>query len=113
MQDITHFAINSLFVVLALMLLPMAGFAQKPKEDPHKINITSYEILVQELKKPYIKIDGKGMKRSYTKVYIIKLKGYFGEVGAIPVDIFIGNYKVPEYGGTKDGIYFKVYEEKL
>ena len=29
------------------------------------------------------------------------------------IDFFIGDYRIPEYGGWEGGIYFKVYEEDL
>ena len=28
-------------------------------------------------------------------------------------DIYIGDYRVPEYGGYKNGVYFKIYDENL
>lgn len=29
------------------------------------------------------------------------------------LNIYIGDYKVPEYGGTQTGIYFRIYDQKI
>lgn len=113
MKGITNISVNIFIAALVLFMLPVPIFAQQGEGKFKNISISSYEISVHEFEKPFMKIDTKGTKRSYTKVYIINLKGNFGEPSAIPVDIFIGDYKVPEYGGTKDGIYFRIYDEKL
>ena len=104
---------NPFFIAVVLVVLLAAVFSQPHQKGPEKVNIASYDISVQEFDKPFIKIDEKGIKRTYTKAYIIRLKGNIDVSGAISVDIFIGDYKVPEYGGTKDGIYFKIYDDEL
>lgn len=103
--------IVSMLLILSMIVLPL--FSQGHGKRRQEITITSYDISVQVYEKPFAKLDEKGQKKSYSKAYVVRLKGNFGEVRAIPVDIFIGDYKVPEYGGTEDGIYFKIYDEKL
>lgn len=95
------------------LLLPGVSFAQQREEKPREIRVSGYEIFEQDFEKPLIRLDERGARRSYTRAYVVHLKGNFGEIRAIPVDIFIGDYKVPEYGGTKEGVYFRIYDEKL
>lgn len=109
MNKIVRFA----SVLAVLMVIPTLLHPQKQSKTPERIRITGYNILVQEFEKPLVRLDEKGVKREYSKAYVVQLKGEFGEPRAIPVDIYIGNYKVPEYGGMKGGIYFRIYEERL
>ena len=96
-------------LLIALLMFPSATAAQKSRE----LHIKGYKIFVQQLERPVMRKDEKGEKKRYEKVYVVELKGYFGEPRAIPIDIYIGDYKIPEYGGTKDGIYFKMYDSAL
>lgn len=98
---------------LLLLMLTTTVAAQERVTYQEEIRITGYEIRVQEFKKPFERIDEKGAMRRYSKAYVVHVRGSFGEPRAIPVEVYIGDYKVPEYGGTKDGIYFKIYDEEL
>lgn len=95
--------------LIALFIVPGATAAQEPPE----LHIKDYKIFVQQLERPVMRKDAKGEKQRYEKVYVVELKGYFGEPRAIPIDIYIGDYRIPEYGGTKDGVYFKIYDSAL
>ncbi len=107
------FLIKLTLASFMLLIFQAVIFSQKIKQVPEKTTISSYEILIQTFDKPITRIDDKGEKIKYEKAYVIKLMGNIDVSGAIPVDIYIGDYKIPEYGGTKDGIYFKIYDEKL
>jgi hypothetical protein len=100
-------------VAFAFFLLASSLCGQEHEEKPGEIRITRYEIFEQDFEKPLIRLDERGAPQSYNHAYIVHLKGDFGKHGAIPVDVFIGDYIVPEYGGTSEGIYFRIYEEKL
>lgn len=113
MKGITEISVNIFLAALIWFMLPVSVFAQQGEGTFKNITISSYDISVQDFEKPFMKIDERGVKRNYRKAYVVNLKGYFGKSSAIPVDIFIADYKVPEYGGTKDGIYFRIYDEKL
>jgi len=102
----------ALLLVTLAFGAPMAAPGQRA-ERPRGIEIRSYEIALADLERPETRLDAKGVKRTFGQVYIVELKGDFGEPGAIPVDIYIGDHKIEEYGGTRDGIYFKVYDEAL
>jgi hypothetical protein len=52
--------------------------------------------------------------KSYSQAYLIRLKiSNMPKYSGSGVDFYIGNYKIPEYGGTEDGIYFKVFEKEV
>lgn len=102
----------ALLLVALALAAPMAAPGQQ-REKPRGIEIRSYEIALADLPRPEKRLDALGRERTFDRVHIVELEGYFGEIGAIPVDIYIGDYKVEEYGGTPDGIYFKVYDEAL
>lgn len=99
--------------VVLLGLLSGLVFPAQQKKPSGPVTISAYDIYEQRLKQPMTVMDIRGVKKTTEKIYIVELKGEFDEPGAIPVDIFIGDYKVPEYGGTKEGIYFKIYDGEL
>lgn len=101
------------FAVLALLILPCASSGQARGEKTQEIRITGYDIFEQDFEKPLTRIDERGARRTYGRAYVVHVKGSFGEPRAIPVDLFIGDYRVPEYGGTKEGIYFRIYDDTL
>ena len=97
-------------VVIQIGLLMSAGVSAQQPREPH---IKSHQIFIQQLKQPLTRRDERGEERQYREIYVVELKGYFGEARAIPIEVYIGDYKIPEYGGTKDGIYFKIYDRAL
>ncbi|OLC28330.1 MAG: hypothetical protein AUH31_09505 [Armatimonadetes bacterium 13_1_40CM_64_14] len=77
------------------------------------IRLTSYEIAQIELKKPVRLRDTEGRERTYDRAYLVTLKGTFPRDQARGLELYIGDYRVPEYGGTPDGLYFRIYDDKL
>lgn len=104
---------TSLFLIAALACAGSPAVLGQQAEPRRAVTIRSYEIGLAELPRPEVRRDSAGVERSYDRVYVVHLKGDFGAPRAIPVDIWIGDYKVEEYGGTEEGIYFKVYDEGL
>ena len=84
MLQLTITKLNMVLVVFVALLSAKTLYSQSREEGPPEISITSYAISVQELKKPFTKTDRKGIKRSYTRVFIVDLKGSFGEPRASP-----------------------------
>lgn len=83
-------------------------------EESQEEAISIRGVTVSEIHLPRaFKVMKNGEEKSYTKAHKVSLQGSFMVDRAIPVEIFIGDYRVPEYGGTPDGIYFKIYDEKL
>ena len=96
-------------LLLVLVALPIAASAQERRRG---LEIRSYEIALADLERPETRVTD-GVRRTFEQVYIVELEGDFGAFGAIPVDVYIGDHRIEEYGGTRDGIYFKVYDEAL
>jgi len=77
------------------------------------IRLNSYDIVQLELKKPMRLRDSEGKEQSYDRAYLVTLKGTFPRDQAIGFELYIGDYRIPEYGGTRDGLYFRIYDPKL
>jgi hypothetical protein len=88
------------YLWLALLLPAYAG----------DVRLDSYSVERQHLKAPRSVRDVNGQRRFYSDVYIVKLKGDIPIYRAVPVQLFIGDDPIREYGATAGGIYFKVYE---
>ncbi len=83
-------------------------------EENREESISIRGITISEIDLPRVFTVAKnGEEKSYTKAHKVSLQGNFMVDRAIPVEIYIGDYKVPEYGGAADGIYFKIYDKEL
>lgn len=103
------------FVSLCLSASPFAS-AQAQSQDrskPEAIRLSSYDVVQLELKKPMRMRDAEGKEQSYDRAYVVTLKGTFPLFQGHALELFIGDYRVPEYGSTRDGLYFRIYNEKL
>lgn len=78
-----------------------------------EVQLYSYAVEKQSLKAPVMKADARGEKRQFDSVYIVRIKGQIPVHRAVPVQLFIGDHPIREYGSTGDGIYFKVYDVAL
>lgn len=113
MKRISAFALVSLTYCSLV-----AGFLPSPaqtnnQEKAGTVGLSSYEIVQLELRKPVRLRDAEGKEQSYERAYLVTLKGTFPRDQGIGMELFIGDYRVPEYGGTKDGIYFRIYDEEI
>lgn len=102
-----------IFTISLLSVISISDFSYAEEKGSVPIKIDSYDIELHELETPIFRRSGRGEKQAFDKYYVVYLNGNFGEVRAQALEIFIGNYKISEYGGTPDGIYFKVYDETL
>jgi hypothetical protein len=71
------------------------------------------EVVRAELARPHTAIDAGGEKRQYTHAHVVLLEIEGLRISGPALEVLIGDYKVPEYGGWERGIYFKVYEAAL
>lgn len=113
MKRILVFALVSLSCCSLLVGLHPAQAQTSNQERPKIVELKSYEIVQLELKKPVRLRDAEGKEQSYERAYLVTIKGTFPRDQAIGMELYIGDYRVPEYGGMKDGIYFRIYDEKL
>ena len=113
MKRISAFALVSFSCCSLLAGFTHARAQTSSQEGPSPVALYSYEIVQLELKKPVRLRDAEGKEQSYDRAYLVTLKGTFPRDQGIGMELYIGDYRVPEYGGTKDGMYFRIYDEKL
>ena len=77
------------------------------------VRLDSYAIEKRPLSATLQVQDAGGGARSINHVYVVRIKGVVPTNFAHPVQIFIGDMAIREYGATKDGIYFKVYDPQV
>lgn len=92
--------------VLGCAATPMAFAATN-------VRLDSYSVEKQQLLAPAEVRDANGAARSVNAMYVVRVKGLIPTNQAHPVQIFIGDTPIREYGATKDGIYFKVSDPTL
>ncbi|QAU32996.1 hypothetical protein [Janthinobacterium sp. 17J80-10] len=74
------------------------------------VRLDSYSVEKKQLPAAMAARDAAGAERAFDKVYLVKVKGVIPTNYAQPVQLFIGDMPIREYGATRDGIYFKVYD---
>lgn len=102
------------FTLASSGILLESAFAQaqdQTKKEP--IRLISYEITQLELRKTIRRIDTEGKEQKYDRAYLVTVKGNFPLYQALGFELYIGDYRIPEYGGTRDGLYFRIYDERL
>lgn len=58
--------------------------------------------------------DENGREKQYDKAWLVRFDlDKFPKLVSLKMDFAIGDYLIPEYGSTKNGIYFKIYESSL
>jgi hypothetical protein len=80
-----------------------------------KLKLTGYEVHLTKAKKPYqYRTDNNTVIKKADKAYLVLLHlEPMPKVTNTRIDFYIGDYKVPEYGSTKTGIYFRIYDAAL
>jgi hypothetical protein len=109
------FAISAGFLFLSLLaggLTPVLAQTEGHDRLP-AVQLVSYEIVRLELKNPVRLRDSEGKEQSYDRAYLVTLKGTFPRNQGLGMELYIGDYRVPEYGGSRDGIYFRIYDDRL
>lgn len=76
------------------------------------VRLDSYSIEKRALPAPIETADANGVARTISNVHVVRIKGVIPTNQAHPVQLFIGDTPIREYGATKDGIYFNVYDPK-
>ncbi len=101
---------------ILLFLALLACDSNKKMSDSQGNNIQIMEqdsIIISRAEVYLVKLDYEvtHTNKTYDRAWLVKLK-----VENLPIyydsriDFFIGDQRIPEYGGTEDGIYFRVYE---
>ena len=102
---------GSWFVLAAAS--PSRAQTQPPTGATPSVHLESFQVVQQELKKPTRVRDSEGREQTYSRTYLVTLKGTFPRDQGLGMELYIGDYRVPEYGGTADGLYFRVYDPKM
>jgi hypothetical protein len=76
------------------------------------IELTGIDLHFVNLPYAFIFSDSLGGERAYKQAWMVLL--HFKK--PLPItdmgrNFFIGDYRIPEYGDSRDGIYFRIYEE--
>lgn len=98
---------------LTLPMLLLGCLATPGLLAANKVRLDSYSVERRQLPAPRIARDANGGERAVDRVYVVKVKGVVPSNHAMPVQLFIGDTPIREYGATQDGIYFKVYDPRV
>lgn len=96
-------------VLLLTLALPSSGLAQ-PWDRPrfHDIKVER-----QILEPPAQVRDAQGQLKEYREAFVVRLAGKLPPPRDMALEIFIGDWRVPEYRGDAEGITFRIYEPEL
>jgi hypothetical protein len=97
------------FAVLLTLFYGLVASNCSAGETPGKIEIHDYKITVRELKKPLVRIINK-QKVQFDREYFVQVKATMPPIQAKETNFYIGKYHIPQYGDTKDGFYFIMYD---
>lgn len=92
------------------------GPTPSPASSPESnaVELTAVELHKVRLDSPHKLRDENGTERAYEQAWLVTLSfRNRPPVRDVGMDLFVGDYRVPEYGGLKDGIYFRIYEDRL
>ena len=77
------------------------------------LRIRGVSVEKKALAKAVERPDAQGHRRAFTEVAVVEIQGDFPPPMDQSLDLFLGDDPIPEYGTSKDGIYFKVYDPAL
>lgn len=117
----------SIFIALLVQLSPTACNRSGTKtsspaqstpvtttEAEKRLELTAIELHKVKLEYPHKVRDKDGPEKAYAEAWLVLLSfRNLPPAADMGMDLFIGDYRIPEYGGFKDGIYFRIYDEQL
>lgn len=106
------------FIPITILAIGIFGFSYNAVQAQNKTSLTIElkEYVVHQVQgKKYYTYKDKDNKRKESKTaYLVTLTfAQKLEPMDINIDYYIGDYKIPEYGGTENGIYFRLIEPGL
>ena len=102
-----------LFQCIIVMALLVSCSA--PSESPaarEAVTITGYELSHVQLSSSRQARGVDGKIRNWKSAYIVRLNTTMPEQEGLHPNFYIGDWRVPEYGGWKGGVYFYIYDPK-
>jgi len=121
---------KAFFISIALLaqLAPMgcnrSAKQTSPSEGPTPISLTeikrepleltAIELHMVRLEYPHKLREKDGKEKIYERAWLALFSfKSLGPVTDMGMNLFIGDYRIPEYGGFKEGVYFRIYDEQL
>jgi len=95
--------------LLILAAMCTAVFAHAKGHD--EASLKSYDVALVTLETPVTRADSTGRNVTLREVYLVRLLGKFPVNYAKPMELFIGDRKIGEYGSMPGGIYFIVLDK--
>jgi len=110
--------IGSMAVIMAFLgMISCESNAKKSESTLSVVQTAKQEpLVISDVQVDLVKLDYKFQQDSisYDTAWLIRLQIHnmpiYRDSG---IEFFIGDEKIREYGGTEDGIYFKVYEKEM
>ena len=79
-----------------------------------RLELKTIELHKVKLAYPHKLRDKEGKEKVYEQAWLVKFfLNNLGPPRDMGMDLFIGDYRIPEYGSFEEGIYFRIYEESL
>jgi hypothetical protein len=91
-------------IALVLILAALASVAAA--QEPAKAVLKSYDVTLIKLDAPVTRANESGMKIALDQVYLVRLRGEFPVNSAKPMELYLGDKKIGEFGSWPGGIYF-------
>jgi hypothetical protein len=113
MKRILTIALGSLILGSTASLLPSMHAQSQDRGKREPVRMISYDVVQLDLKKTVRLLDSEGKEQKYDRAYVVTVKGTFPLNESLGFELYVGDYRVPEYGSTRDGLYFRIYDEKL
>ena len=108
----------TLVVLLATFTLgPGCGHTDEPAAEARsgagrtdELRVHDYEVELVRLTRPIERTDPSGRKSVREQAWFVFLRADYPAVRGPVVDVYLGEERIPEYGGWREGIYFRVYD---
>lgn len=111
----THSKITILIIVCGLALASCGdgNGSTQLRSQPARPVLKAYQVHRVTLAQPRQVTMENGETQEVRAAYLIMLSMDPPPFRGPILNVFLGDYRVPEYGGWDDGIYFKVYDRAL
>ena len=104
-------------LLLTTCLTGMIGCRSAPQHQPGPPRVDDAQLEVGKVFVHQVRLvtpvrlpDASGVVREYTTAFLVRLKVHRPPSMEPLVRFYVGDYEVPESGGWKRGVYFKVYD---
>jgi hypothetical protein len=101
-------------VLLLLLTLEFACAQSTTDQQSFTLELKDVQVYQVQAKEPYTYKDKENKTKEVNTAYLVKLVfDKRPQPTNDRIDFYIGDYRIPEYGGTSEGIYFRLIEPGL